>query len=215
MRSICLPGLGALALLCLAVTGCNMIGYAGQALRGDNERIEVEAEYRGLEGKSVAVLVAADEYTLGTYPTAPLGVARAVSARLAENMPSVTVTDPQEIVKFQQKNPFWITSRYGELVEKLGVDAIVLIDLVEYRTHEPGNAYVWAGLITANVGVIERDAENPDNFTFFNTVRAQFPEDRKVGVPNQDDQTIQLGMHSIFSRDAAGLFYDHVVIKPR
>jgi hypothetical protein len=203
-----------LSLLCLALSGCNMIGYAGQALRGDNIKIDVEAQYRGLENKSVAVIVAADEYTMFHYPGAQLGVARAVSARLADNMPSVAVTDPQEVVQFQKDNPFWVTARYSELVEQLGVDAVILIDLVEYRTREPGNAHVWTGLITGNVGLIEKDAESPDNFTFFSTVRAQFPEDQKVGVLNTDDATIQLGMHSIFSRDAAGLFYDHTVIKP-
>ncbi len=194
--------------------GCNYMAYMGQALQGDEEVTEVEADYRGLEGKSIAVMVAADEYVLFTHPDAQIGVARAVSARLADNMPSVIVMDPAKVVQFQAENPYWYAIPYSELIQKMDVDAIVLIDLVEYQTHEPGNKYIWQGIITGNVGVILADAENPDDFVYYTTVRALFPEDRKVGVVDANNATIQLGMHSIFSRDAAGLFYDHSIVRP-
>ena len=209
----------ALLLACLLslgmASGCNYLGFLGQAGRADEEIYEVSGQYLGLEGKSIAVMVVADEYLLFNYPHAQLGVARAVSARLADNMPTVTVMDPAQILAFQNNNPYWHAIAYGELIQKMRVDAIVLIDLIEYQTHEPGNAHIWQGQITGNVGVILADSPTPDDFVFYTAVRALFPEDRAVGIINSDEQTIQLGMLSIFSRDAGGLFYDHTIVKPR
>jgi len=181
--------------------------YAGKTIR-------VESQYDGLAGQRFAVLVAADEYTLYRYPEAPLQISRAMTARLAENLPGATPTDPQQLDRFQQDNPFWNTLRYTDLVEMLGVDRLVVVDLVDYRTREPGNAHVWRGVITANIGVIEAEAPDPDNFAFSTTVRTEFPPDTKVGVVNSDEETIQLGMLSQFSRDAAGLFYDYEYVQP-
>ena len=69
----------------------------------------------------------------------------------------------------------------------MDVDKIVLIDLVEYRTHEPGNSYIWQGLITANIGVIDAHASDPDNFVYYNTVQVRFPEESSIGVVDADD----------------------------
>src|SRR5690606_24234076 len=106
---------------------------------------------------------------------------------------------------------YWSTLAFDDLIEKLGTQRVVLIDLIEYRTHEPGNAHVWQGLISANVGVIEAEATDPDRMAYSETIGSKFPENSDIGMLNSDDQTIELGMLSLFSRDAAGLFYDHQI----
>ena len=204
-----------LLILTLLSAGCNAVRWISTPLWPDKERYNIEAQYHGLEKKSIAVLVAADEYTLFRYPLAQINVCRAVSGRLAENIDSSTVMNPQQVTKYQANNPFWHTIPYGELIKALRVDSVVLIELVEYQTREPGNAHLWQGLITGNIGVIQSNAEDPDDFIFYTTVRARFPEQSTIGIVNADDASIRLGMHTIFSRDAAGLFYNHEVVKDR
>jgi len=67
---------------------------------------------------------------------------------------------------------------------------------------------------TANVGVIDAHAQDPDNFVFYNTVQIRFPEDSTVGLVDSDDESIQMGMLILFARNAGGLFYDHQVEAP-
>lgn len=195
--------LGLLVLtLCLSGAGCG-------PMPGEKETVDVTAQYHGLDNQRVAVMVSADPYLVHSYPDAPRHVCQAVTSRIAKNVPGVTTTIPDEIIVFQEKNPYWMNMRYGELVTKLGVDKVVLIDLIEYQTHEPGNAHVWQGLVTANVGVIDRGAVDPDNFVFHNTVDAVFPEKSSIGVIDSDDETIQIGLLYMFSQRCGGMFYDH------
>lgn len=204
----------ALLALVLVVGGCFPAGYIAQGVAKGPKKVQVKARYLDLQNKKVAVMVAADEYTLFEFPQAQLAVARAVSSKIASGVPGVTLMAPQEVLDYQEKNPYWNASRYSELIQKLGVDRIVLIDLIEYRTHEPGNAHVWQGLISGEVGVIEADADDPDDFAFKTVVAAQYPENSTIGLLNSDDATVQLGMLQTFARDAAGLFFDHEIVTP-
>jgi hypothetical protein len=190
--------------VCLQAVGCD-------SMPGEKKMVDVTAEYLGLADQRVAVMVAADSHMLYQYPSAPDNVCRAVTAAIAKNVPGVTTTIPDEVTAFQQANPYWINMRYGKLAEHLNVDKIVLIDLIEYQTHEPGNAHIWQGLITANIGVIDAGAQDPDNFVYQNTVGAKFPEESTIGLIDSDDETIELGMVFLFTRKGAGLFYDHQV----
>lgn len=213
-RPIVPPRLTAcLILLAAMVPGCGPLAWIAQGAAGGKRTYQVKAQYLGLANQKVAVMVAADEYTLFQAPGAPLKVSRAVSAKIATHVPGVEIVPPQEVIDFQLKHPYWSAVPYSELTEDLGVDRIVLIDLIEYRTHEPGNAHVWQGVITGEVGVVEARGEDPDNFAFSTVVRARFPQDSAIGLVNSDDQTIELGMLVTFARDAAGLFYDHEVVK--
>lgn len=214
-RSHRFPLLIMLAAACTVLCGCGILPWVAHGVAGGKgpQTYDVKAQYRGLENKSVAVLVAANEMLLFEYPAAPLKVSRTISARIAGNVPGVRLMPPGEVAEFQNENPYWSTVPYSELIKKLGVDRLVVIDLIEYRTHEPGNAYVWHGLIAGQIGVVEAEADDPDQFAFQTTVRAAYPEESTIGLLNSDDETVELGMLALFARDGAGLFYDHEVVK--
>jgi hypothetical protein len=203
---------GVLVLTCLLGTGCGQL----PKLQGQQKKmVDVTAEYLGLDGQRVAVMVAADGQLLYKYPQAPSQICRAVTGRIASHVPGINATIPDQIMRFQNENPYWQNIRYGELVKKMDVDRVVLIDLVEYRTHEPGNAHLWQGIITANVGVIDASAADPDNFVFYNTVEVRFPEQSTVGLVDSDEESIQVGMLVLFARKAGGLFFDHQTEAPK
>ncbi|HEX7008490.1 MAG TPA: hypothetical protein VF184_00820 [Phycisphaeraceae bacterium] len=198
----------AAAMLIAATGGCGWLAYG---LAGGKRKVNVKAQYLGLNNHSIAVLTLADEYVLFEYPKAPSLVTVAVSSRIAADVPGVTVMDPRQVVAYQNQNPYWATLPDGELIRALGVDRLVRIDLAQYRTHEPGNSHVWQGMATANVSVIEADAPNPNNPVFRTTVESRFPEDTKIGVLNTNDQTIQLGLVKALAEAVSGLFHDHQI----
>jgi len=189
--------------------GCNILGWAANAVGGGKRSVKVEARYTKLDHHSIAVMVAASDITLFHYPDAPYRVSQAVSRHLADHLKKVTLMDPHQVIRFQRDNPYWTAMRYGRLIKKMHVDRLVLIDLIDYRTHEPGNTHVWKGVIDANVGVVSAAAADPDNFVFYQHVRIEFPPDTTVGVVDSNNQTMQLGMVTYFAERAAGLFYTH------
>src|SRR5690606_38858230 len=124
--------------------------------------VDVAADYRGLDNQRVAVLVAANDQLLYRYPQAPSKVNQAVSAHLVQQVPGVTVTDPKQMIDFQINNPFWNAIPYSQIVQQLDVDRLVVVDLSEYRTHEPGNAHLWKGNVSGHIKVIDATAVDPD-----------------------------------------------------
>jgi len=207
-RAVCL--MLTLTLLML-LPGCAVVPWTAHGVAGGAKTVKVEAEHRGLEGQRVAVMVAADDRTLFYSPNAPRMICRVVTGHLVEHLADIQATAPRRVTAYQDQNPYWPTMRAGNLVQQMGVDRLVLIDLVEYRTHEPGNAHLFKGQVTANVAVHSADSDDPDNPTFYQTVSTQFPPDTSVGVVNADTQQIEMGMVKLFGQDVARLFYDHEV----
>jgi len=203
-----LAGLLALAVTAALLPGCAVLGFGAQVFK-DETPDRVEAQYTDLADQDVAVMVAASETTLYQHPQAREAITKAMSRRIAENIENVSLMAPDEILDYQVENPYWHTLPYSEVLEKLEVDRLVLVDLVDYQTHEPGNAHVLRGLISANVGVLEADAMDADTFAFRQNVRAKYPRDAKVGLINSDEQTVELATVKHFTHKAAGLFYDH------
>ena len=197
------------------LSGCNIIGWLAAPWGAESETIEYEAQYNKLHGKSIAVLVSANQEILGQHSTALIQTSRAVSERIADNMSDVKVMNPVEVIDWQKNNPYWYIAAYSDVLEGLGVDAVIVINLSEFRTHEPGNKYQWQGVMSGSVTVADATAPDPDDATFYQTVRAQFPEDSKVGVLDSKEEAILLGMRSLFSRDAAGFFYDYSITKKK
>ena len=193
-----------LALAALTLTGCAN-GVLGK------KTVQVEAEHRGLAGQHVAVMVAADDRTLFYSPKAPERICRVVTGHLVEQLPQMQATSPRQVIQYQDDNPYWATKRANQLIEQMDVQRLVLIDLVEYRTREPGNAHVFKGQVTANVAVHSADSDDPDNPTFYHTVSTQFPRGTTLGVVNANTQDIELGMVKLFGHQVARLFYDHEV----
>jgi hypothetical protein len=187
------------------LTGCAVAGWVAHAVH-DPAKEESPPEYQGLLNKSIAVVVAADDTALGAYPNAPLRIGQYVTQRLATEVTGVRAMAPAEVARYQRANPDWIATPYGEVARELKVDRLVVISLAEYRTHEFGNREVWQGILSARVGVIEADANDPSNFKYLKNVAVQFPPDKPMGVLDANEEKIQHGMLSLFAGKVAALF---------
>jgi hypothetical protein len=194
----------------LFLGGCEFLGFMAGTL--DNKKVgsrSVEAEYTGLAGKRVAVLVSADDMALYRFPRSTYRVTHKVTQDLAENLPEARFSLPQQLTDFTQRDPYWVARRPASLMRDLGVDRLIIIDLNEYRTNEPGNEHVWQGVIDGYVSVYEADTEDPDNRVYEKQVRSEFPDASKVGEISGSDESVEAGMLQRFGRDVAWLFYDH------
>ena len=199
-----------ITLLTLPLAGCEGLGFIAGIFKNDAIRYKsVDAAYEGLSDRRVAVLVAADDYALFRFPQSTVRISHAVSQQLADHLTGLRLSKPDELDAFQKRNPYWTTRRYSTLMQELGVDRLVLIDVNEYRTNEPGNEAIWQGVIDAYVSVYEADAADPDNRVFEQQVRTAYPDASRFGEVKGSEQSVEQGMLDLFSRDVAWLFYDH------
>lgn len=191
-----------------SVSGCKFLSYV---FLGYEQTEDVEASYQGLDGRHVAVMVAADEQILFQHPGAARLISRQLSASLMAGVEGIRLADPKQIEAFVDENPYWETLLPSQIVEGLGVDRLVLVGLYEYRLHEPGNAHVWRGVVSADVSVIEAEAEDPDNASFSSVVSVQYPTETAIGVLESDSQSVELGLLQAFGEKTTNLFREHEV----
>lgn len=194
------------------LSGCaamNFIGAFGNEMER-NKKIEVLAQYEGLENRTVAIIVHADPSILFAFPAATTTIAGNVAYRIQSNVKGVSVLAPATVIQWQYQTPAWTTLPYGQIAEELGVERVVLIDMYELRLNPPGNQYMWEGVAAANVGIIERESADPDAFAATFDVKASFPNDEALPRESSSPQNIQTGLMTRFVQRSAWLFFTHL-----
>ena len=195
--------------------GCGAFGVAskvGEAIEVE-KKVEVLAKYRGLENKTVAVLVNAERGVLYEYPTVVPNVAGNVAAGIRRHVAGAQVLDWRESLSWSYRTPSWMTLPLGTVAEELGVDRVVLVDIYEFRLHPPGNRWIWDGLAAATVGIVERDSLDPDTFVEEYSVTVKFPDVPDLSRESAQEASVQTGLVAKFTQTVNKLFYDHITDK--
>jgi hypothetical protein len=117
------------------------------------------------------------------------------------------------MAKWQYATPQWNAMAFPEMLEELGVDRIVFIEILEYRLNPLGNRWEWQGHVDATVGVIEADSFDPEDFDHIYTISATFPDMDNLARDDADGKTIETGLLNEFIRDSARLFYGYMTPK--
>ncbi|MDA0803082.1 MAG: hypothetical protein O2819_04930 [Planctomycetota bacterium] len=198
-----------------ALAGCFIPGLT--AAIGDNiERskdIEILAQYRGLENKTVAILFHADMAVQYEHPTAVANMAINMAVKLQAQVSGIRVLNQRTALQWMHLNPSWPMMPYSVIAEELDVERIVVVDLFEFRLTPPGNRWIWDGVAAANVGVVESDGLDSDAFSDEFMVKAEFPTVKGLSIEQATRPNVETGLQKLFLDDVAYLFYDHVVPK--
>ncbi len=209
--------MNALRAITVIIAGLGLAGCGVERLLGGmaqnyeySKLIEVHPAYNGLENMKVAVLVDVDMSTLFQFPDVALTIGTNVSNRLRDNVPGIKVLSAALVSEWQFRTPQWSAMPYGEVCERLDVDRLVRIDVQEYRLHPPGNNWLWDGVCTATVGIVEREGFDPDGFADMFTVAVAYPDMQGVTRESADAARIQMGLLSLFVRDTAWLLFRHL-----
>ena len=204
--------LGVIVAWAMVLPGCAGAKLVSAMAAADEaqKKIEVKARYAGLKDKTCAVLVESDAFTLYQYPEVPQIISSGVSARLARDVPGTRLLSPQAVIDWQFRTSQWNSLPYGELAEQLNVDRIVLINLIEYRLHPPGDRFFWEGECIARIGVVERGGLDPDTFAETFDVSAKFPKETGVTIESAPQAAIERGLLFELVQRTSWLFHDHI-----
>lgn len=203
--------LSALLLGVMLLSGCGALSSLGN----EPEVIDVKAKYTDLNEKRVAVIVSVTDHTEFNHPTARDQLTREITRRIVAGVPGTTVTDPGEVLAWQSNNPYWGTRPPSMIIRHLDVDRLVLVEVGEYRTHEPGNKHQLRGVIVARVNVVEAESPDPDNFSasFSKTVMYPDTATSKIGRISEDQAKVEMMTQVRFCEEVSGLFFDHKIVR--
>jgi hypothetical protein len=182
-------------------------GMAESDLR--HSKKDVDAKYLGLPGKSFVVVVAADRSVQADFPSVVGDITITVSEELRKHAGASGWVPPKDVLRYQYEHPGWSSEPLDKLAADFGAQRLIYIDLREYRLNDPGNAYLWAGVASGTVSVVEADGPIADQFEFQEPVSVKFPDQSGQGPQQIPPAVMQAALSRRFVDRAAWLFYLH------
>jgi hypothetical protein len=206
-RSLTLCALGALGTL----GGCNLAAIIAVPLANAEKEgsSKVEAEYKGLSGKTFAVLISAPPVIQASFGETVPRMTIQISEILAKSVNASGYVPGPKVIEYQYNRPNWVAKPLGEVAKDLGVDRLVYIDLSEYRLQDIGNQYLWDGVAAGLVAVVEADGSTPDDFRFQKRISVKFPDQGGYGPSDMPLGAVNTELTNRFVLRATWLFFDH------
>ena len=143
-----------LSIFLIASVGC--AGHLAQIMyiiKGN----KIPADYKGLEGKKVAVVCVTDASSYGGDDLS-MQVCRGVSLKLAQNVKKIEVIPPYKVEELIDRNGF-DGSDFTMIGDELGADVVLAIELRSYSLHEGGTMYKGRSELTATVFDITKSGQ--------------------------------------------------------
>jgi hypothetical protein len=194
-------------LLVLCVGGLAGCAYLAGAFE-QNSGKKVLATYTGMDDKSVAIVTDVDPATALEYVSARAEIGAFVTAQFQQNMPKVKLLRYQDVIRWQDDTLQWQGLREKEIGKHFSVDRVLYIELLDYRTREPGATNLLRGRIHALARVFEVETPGPSavwekEFDVF------WPPLEPQDVLHSNDTAVRKRVLEYFSEDLVGQFYDH------
>ena len=206
-------------LLLLALSGCNVIGVAAQALPPPT----IDAQYKGFENQSVGVMVWADRGTRIDWSPIRLDLANSIQSRLKPQAPNpqkkakaidefkgaTFPVQPASIVRYQEDHPEIETMQITELAPRFGVTRLIYVEVEEFSTRASGAVDLFRGSAKASVKVIEVDPQTKAAKVAYEEggITAKYPEKGgDEGVPGVGDNAMYVGTVKALADEVAKRF---------
>jgi hypothetical protein len=203
-----------IATACAGIAGCSAVGFVGGMVDSyqRSSTKPVKPEYTRLKDKRWAVIVSADREIQGEHPDLVLYLTSQITERIAKANQTVGAAGyipPDRLLTYLYEHPEWVTKPRSQLATELGVDRIIVVEILEYRLNDPGNAYLWSGMATGTVGVVEADSILKDEVAFEKPVRVTYPDSDGITQNELSVQVVNSVLASRFADRASWYFYLH------
>lgn len=208
-RSACIVSM--LIVVCTQLSGC-IIGAAIGGMAESAHRTgkhEVEAEYAGVDGHSFAIVVSADRLIEANNPGISARITQRINDRLIQNANPSFAIPSADLLTVLYNTPQWPALPRGEVAQILGVERLIVFELIEYTLNEPGNQYVWDGSGAGIVTVYESDSGFPDDPVFEKSINVKFPDSTGFMRTDIPEAAVTTELSNRLVNRVAWLFYTH------
>lgn len=194
------------------LSGCQLAAVAVDNYQRDATKT-VDPQSALLEGKTFAVLVTADRSIQGDNPQLVEYLTQKVTERLSAqtNIPRAGGFVPaKDVLAYIYDNPGWVYKTKEDLGKALGgVQRLVVVEVIDYQLHEPGNQYVWDGRAAGTVSVFDLESPSTELAALEKSVSVPFPDQRGQGPEQLPRNMVNSALALRFVDRATWLFYSH------
>lgn len=200
-----------IAATALSVPGCFVPAAIGGMAESYHRtgKSKVQAEYTGISGKSFAVVATGSRLMEGEHPGLTARLVQRINDRLILNANPSYAIPSGDLLMVLYNTPQWPALTRGEVAEMLGVERLVVVEVIEYTLNEPGNQYVWDGVASVLVSVFEADTGMPDDPVYEKAIRVTFPDSRGFMRADIPEAAVTSELSNRIVNRVAWLFYDH------
>ena len=156
--------------------GCRALGFFMSLIPMPAQT--VKAEFSGLDAKTVAIVIEADESLVYEWPDVRRRLSESIRAELNLHLDNVVVVRPLRVIRYQDANLRWRSMDRAKLGRKFGADYVLQVVLMDYGVREPGSASLFRGRAHAAASVFDtsRSASQVSVWRDPN-IRVSYPED--------------------------------------
>ena len=202
------------ALFPVAMAGCAAAGFVAQAIPQS-----VKAEYPGLAGQKVAVMVWADRGARIDFPNLQLDTANQIQADLASQVKDKSELaktefpwEARSVLRFQKEHPeveMMPVTSYAQRIS--GITRLIYVEVSDFSTRNDVAVQLLRGSMGGNVKVVEITNGVSKIVYERSNIRVTFPEKSPDGVINVSEDKIYAGTVTSFADTVSKLFYGYVV----
>lgn len=199
----------------LLVSGCTLVGaLAGKIVPEPT----LPAQYAGLQGQSVAVMVWAPEGTLIDFPAVRLDVAGSLQNKLQQAVAAKTKevkgisfpTPPASVVRLQENHPELEASPLVDVAPQLGTSRVIYVEIENLQTRSDASVELYRGSGSATMKVVEVSDGVAKIAYEESGIAAVFPPNaREEGRPEGNDTVMYAGTVSELTSELAKRFVPH------
>jgi len=204
-------------LLCPAAlllpAGCAAVGFVAHALPPP----VVEAQYTGLAGQRIAVMVWADRAIRIDWPNLGLDTTGAIQNKLisagGKKMPLEGASfpwSPASVARYQEEHPESEFDPIEKTAAKLGVSRVVYVEIEQFATRTEATTEMFRGTATASVKVVEVAGETGHVAYEESNIQVSFPP--KVGPEGTfrgNDNLMYRGTIEVLAQRISDRFIPH------
>ena len=193
--------LPSLLILTVLVGGCTGPALTIMYLLGG---MDIQAEYKGLKGKKVAIVCRPVGSTQYQNPNISHEIARQVAALIKRNVPKVEIIDYRKVADWTDSNTW---EDFIEIGDALEADRVIGIDLESFSIFKGQTLYQGqASCIVKVYDCTQKDVE-----PVYEKVMPPIKYPPNTGIPafEKPEARFQLEFIKVISEQVARLFYNH------
>ena len=193
--------------------GCAAAGYIASAIPQS-----VDAQYKGLAGEKVAIMVWADRGLRIDFPNLMLDTGNSMQSYLLAKTDedSLKLTqfpwEVRSVLRFQKEHPELEGRSITEYAHRMsGVTRLLFVEISEFSTRSGTAVQLLRGGMKVNIKVLEVGTASSKIVYEKQGITVAFPPKSPEGVIDMSESMVYGGTVNEMSLTLAKLFYPHIV----